>query len=81
MQNPTNRPVSEESKKLIDKLLLERLAIAAISRVTGISETWIQGYINQKCRSVEQKAVVIAKKKDVSPSNVMRSGHLWARKR
>jgi IS1 family transposase len=63
VQNPTNRPVSEETKKLIDKLLLERLAIAAISRVSGISETWIQGYVNGKCRTVEKKAVVSVKKK------------------
>lgn len=74
VQNPSNRPVTEETKRLIDKLLLERLAIAAISRVSGISETWIQGYVNQKCRTVEKKAVVSVKKKGLSPFNVMRCG-------
>ncbi len=39
--NPRNRPVTEENKKLIDRLLLERLSIAAICRVSGISETWM----------------------------------------
>jgi hypothetical protein len=33
---------------LIDKLLLERLALAAIARVTGVSERWLQLYVNQK---------------------------------
>lgn len=42
--NPRNRPVTEESKQLIDRLLLERLSIAAICRVSGISQTWIQSY-------------------------------------
>ncbi len=46
--NPRNRPVTEESKKLIDRLLLERLSIAAICRVSGISETWIQSYESRK---------------------------------
>ena len=46
--NPRNRPVTEESKKLIDSLLLERLSIAAIGRASGISETWIQTYESRK---------------------------------
>ena len=47
--NPRNRPVTEDSKKLIDNLLLERLSIAAICcRVSGISQTWIQTYESRK---------------------------------
>ena len=46
--NPRNRPVTEDSKKLIDRLLLERLSIAAICRISGISETWIQAYESRK---------------------------------
>jgi AraC-like DNA-binding protein len=33
---------------LIEKLLKERLALAAIARVTGVSERWLQMYVNQK---------------------------------
>ncbi|KJU86076.1 Insertion element protein [Candidatus Magnetobacterium bavaricum] len=32
---------------LIDLLLLERMALAAIVRVTGVSERWLQDYVNQ----------------------------------
>ncbi len=39
--NPRNRPVTEESKQLIDRLPVERLSIAAICRVSGISQTWM----------------------------------------
>ena len=62
--NPRNRLVTEESKKLIDRLLLERLSIAAIGRVSGISQTWIQNYAEGKYRTVPQQVTVSSKKKD-----------------
>ena len=61
--NPRNRPVTEESKKLIDSLLLERLSIAAICRVSGISQTWIQTYSEGKYNTVPQQVSVSSKKK------------------
>ena len=64
MLNSRNRPVTEESKKLIDSLLLERLSIAAICRVSGISETWIQTYAEGKYRAVTQQVTVSSKKKE-----------------
>lgn len=48
MENASRQPVDEATRQLIDKLLLERLAIAAIARVTGVSERWLQMYVNQK---------------------------------
>ena len=48
MENATRQPIDEATRQLIDKLLLERLALAAIARVTGVSERWLQMYINQK---------------------------------
>jgi transposase-like protein len=44
----TRQPIAEATRQLIDKLLLERLALAAIARVTGVSERWLQLYVNQK---------------------------------
>ncbi|CCI20453.1 Similar to tr/Q6EVL0/Q6EVL0_MICAE ImeA protein (fragment) [Microcystis aeruginosa PCC 9807] len=35
--NPTNKTVSDETKQLIDKLLLERISLRGIARVTGVS--------------------------------------------
>ena len=37
---------------MVDKLLLEKIPIAGISRVTGISEPWLQRYINRKYERV-----------------------------
>jgi len=46
--NPTNSPVSEETKQLIDRLLLERISLRGIARVTQVSWSWLQDYVNQK---------------------------------
>ncbi len=40
VENPTNRIIPPETWDLVDKLLLERIPIAGISRVTNISEPW-----------------------------------------
>ena len=48
MANPTREPIDEATRSLIEKLLKERLALAAIARVTGVSERWLQMYVNQK---------------------------------
>ena len=36
----------EATRVMIDKMLLERLALAAIARITGVSERWLQIYVN-----------------------------------
>jgi len=46
--NPTKTTVSNEIKQLIDRLLLERIARRAIARVTQVSWSWLQDYVNQK---------------------------------
>jgi len=48
VQDPANPPIAQSTRDLIDKLLLERLSLAAIVRVTGVSERWLQSYVNQK---------------------------------
>jgi len=51
--NPTKKYIPKETWDLVDKLLLERISIAGISRVTGISEPWLQKYINTKYKDVK----------------------------
>lgn len=48
VEGATRQPINEATRQLIDKLLLERLALAAIARVTGVSQRWLQLYVNQK---------------------------------
>jgi len=62
VENPTKKIISQETWDLVDKLLLEKIPIAGISRVTGISEPWLQKYINNKYENIDQKVSVVKKK-------------------
>ena len=42
--NPSKGPISDEKKALIDRLLLERISLARIARVVGVSESWLQNW-------------------------------------
>jgi len=46
--NPQSNKISEETKQLIDKLLLEKISLAGIVRSTQVSKRWLQYYVNKK---------------------------------
>jgi insertion element IS1 protein InsB len=48
MQNSQSQTVSQQTKDLIDKLVLGKLSLAEISKITGISDQWLQIYVNAK---------------------------------
>ncbi len=60
---PQWRPISEEMKGMIDRLLLEKISLAGIARVLQISELWVQQYVNQKSKNVPQEVQVRPKPK------------------
>jgi len=62
VESPKWRKVSEDTKALIDKLLLEKLPLAGIARVVEVSEPWLQSYVNEKFAGVKQ-VIEISKKK------------------
>jgi hypothetical protein len=64
VQDPQNKPIDQATKNLIDKLLLERLSLAGIARGTGVSELWLQRYVNAKYAAVPRSVSVSAKKRD-----------------
>ncbi|MCZ2344481.1 MAG: hypothetical protein LC104_22200 [Bacteroidales bacterium] len=43
---PKTSPVSDETKGLIRRLLGERMSLRGIARVTGVSRSWLQGFVN-----------------------------------
>ena len=61
--NPNNKTISPETKQLIDKLLLERISLRGIARVTGISWSWLQNYVNNKLAAVPRQIRVSEKPK------------------
>lgn len=60
---PRHQPISQEKRELIDRLLLEKISLAGIVRSTGVSERWLQYYVNQKLGSVKREVQVTSKKK------------------
>ncbi len=46
----------------MDKLLLEKLSLAGIAWLLDVSETWLQGYVNQKYACVEQRVGRLVRK-------------------
>lgn len=60
---PTQKLISQDTKDLIDKLLLEKMPLAGIARVCNVSEAWLQNYVNRKYESIPQQVKVCSKKK------------------
>jgi insertion element IS1 protein InsB len=58
VEDPQKSRISEETKVLIDKLLLERLLLAGMVRVMGVSKRWLPYYINDKYEKISQEVLV-----------------------
>ncbi|MFN5609443.1 MAG: hypothetical protein ACK48E_06815 [Holosporales bacterium] len=54
MENPQQQEIGADKKALIDRLLLERLSMAGICRAVGVSERWLQTYVNKKISHREE---------------------------
>ena len=76
VENPENKIIQPEIKMIIDRLLCEKISLAGICRATGVSESWLQNYANEKYESVPRKVSVSNKKKAVSLYNAMKYGLL-----
>ncbi|NET38905.1 MAG: IS1 family transposase [Cyanothece sp. SIO1E1] len=63
IDKPQNIQVSSATKQLIDKLLLERISLRGIVRVTTVSWDWLQQYVNRKMDSIPRQVRVSAKTK------------------
>jgi transposase-like protein len=64
VKNSSKIYISQDQKDLIDKLLLERISLSGISRVTGVSKKWLQDYVNAKYSKVSQEIQVSEKKRE-----------------
>mgnify|MGYP001826197274 CR=1 FL=1 len=63
IENPTKKYITKETKNFIDLLLLEKIPLAGISRVTNVSEKWLQDYVNIKYDKVPKEIQVSQKSK------------------
>ena len=63
VEDPQHKPIDDGTKRLVDKLLLEKLSLAGIARVAEVSEGWLQEYVNGKYKAVPRQVDVEASKK------------------
>jgi transposase-like protein len=63
IENPQKKMIDQATKELIERLLLERISLAGIARVVGVSEQWLQSYVNEKYASVPRRVQVTSKKR------------------
>jgi IS1 family transposase/transposase-like protein len=61
--NPTKITVSNETKQLVDRLLLERISLRGIARVSEVSWSWLQDYVNRKLDCVPRQIQISGKSK------------------
>ena len=54
VEHPKKTKISDQTKALVDRLLLEKLSLAGIARSTGVSETWLQSYVNNKYKNISK---------------------------
>jgi len=62
VDDPQWRVISDDTKALIDRLLLERISLAGIARAVQVSESWLQVYVNEKYLAVPREIRVRSKK-------------------
>lgn len=48
IENVIQQEVSQETKELIERLLLEKISLRGIARVVDISLTWLENYLDEK---------------------------------
>ena len=48
MSELQNRTVSQQTKVLIEKLLLGKFTLAEVAKITGISEQWLQSHVDAR---------------------------------
>lgn len=61
IENPTKKYVDPTILNYIDKMLLEKISLAGIARVTGVSKKWLQDYVNALYSKVSQQLEVTSK--------------------
>lgn len=69
------KEISQETKSLIDALLLEKVSLRGIARVTQVSRTWLQNYVNRKSQQVSHQLRVSPKKKG---KLILECDELWS---
>ncbi|MEO1149329.1 MAG: IS1 family transposase, partial [Cyanobacteria bacterium J06638_22] len=63
VEDPQWQPKSKDTFGLVNVLLLEKIPLAGIARVTQVSDSWLQEYVNDADAEVTRTASVVPKAK------------------
>lgn len=63
VEDPQWQPKSKDTFGLVNVLLLEKIPLAGIARVTQVSDSWLQEYVNDAYAEVTRTASVVPKAK------------------
>lgn len=63
VEDPQWKPKDKNEQSLVDLLLLEKIPLAGIARATGVSESWLQNYVNACYEWLPKVAEVMPKAK------------------
>ncbi len=75
VEDPQWKPKDRDTVSLINLLLLEKIPLAGIARATGVSESWLQKYVNDFYETVPQEVEVLPK---VNGKLVVQMDELWS---
>ena len=75
VEDPQRKPKDTSEQSLVDLLLLEKIPLAGIARATGVSESWLQNYVNACYEWVPKVAEVMPKAKGKSK---VQMDELWS---
>ena len=63
VDNPQQQLIPQQTKTLVDKLLLEKIPLAGIARFFEVSESWLQNYVNRRYEAVPRQVSVSTQSK------------------
>jgi insertion element IS1 protein InsB len=75
IDNPTNISISVETKLFIDRLLLERISLRGIVRVTQVSLSWLQDYVNVKMAAIPRQIIIPA---NINYNLIIECDEMWS---
>lgn len=63
IEHPSKKVIDQATRALIDRLLLERISLAGIARITQVSEPWLKTYVHEKYAQVPRPVQVTPKQR------------------
>jgi insertion element IS1 protein InsB len=75
IDNPTNISIPDHTRLIIDRLLLERISLRGIVRVTNISWSWLQNYVNKKMATIPRQISISA---NINRDLIVECDEMWS---